>query len=183
MPVDVIVFFGGIAALSALVIWLVFYTPLVRWCFSVGLYGGLAYLAIQIVMLPYKHATFAASGGKDVWVLQEELVAKVDTVFTTEIGPGQGTEQFALSVRGTVTNKSDRVIESVRIWCRVEKLSLGDSEVASNRFDVLVRPGETSAFSGVVSSYLRGIIKIGFRDLQPPERRFCRVDEVREADQ
>ena len=186
MTTDVIVFFGGIGAILALfafVVWLLFYTPFVRWCLSACFFGTLAYLTFQLVMLPYKHMTFAANGGKDVRVLPEELLAKADVTLSTEIGPGQGSEQFALTVRGTITNNSDRAIESIRIRCRVERLSSGDWEPVSHQFDVLVRPGETSVFSGAVSSYLSGIIKTGFRDLQPPERRFCRLDEVRDADQ
>src|SRR5687768_17573112 len=126
MPIDGIVFFGGIAALLALfvfAVWLLFFTPLVRWCLSACLYGGLAYLAAQLATLPHKHVTFAANGGKDVRVLPEELLAKVDATFTTQTGPAQGAEQFVLTASGTITNKSDRVIDSIRLWCRVEKLS------------------------------------------------------------
>lgn len=165
-------------ALFAFTVWLLFFTPLVRWCLSACLYGGLAYLAVQLATLPHKHVTFAASGGRAVQVLPEELLAKVDVTFTTEIGRGQGSEQFALSVTGTITNNSDRVIESVRMWCRVEKLSLGDSEIVGNWINLVVRPGETRPFAGPVSSYLRGVIKAGYSGLQAPKRHFCRLDEI-----
>jgi hypothetical protein len=185
MHTEAIVFIGTMSvllALLALAFWLVFLTPLVRWALYGCLYGGLAYLTVQVLLLPFQHAEFRASGGTSVRVLPEDLLSKVDVAFNTAIRPGEGTDQFALDVTGSITNHSDRPIESIRIWCRVEKMILGDSEVVGNWIDVNVRPGEGENFTGRISGHLTGVTRAGHRTMQPPGQRFCRVDEIRGAE-
>src|SRR4051812_2241236 len=101
MPIDAIVLFGGVAVilvLFAFAVWLLLFTPLIKWCFYGCIYAGFAYLAVQVLLLPFKRMNFDPK--VDVRMLAEELLSKVDVTITTDVGPGQGLDQFALNVSG-----------------------------------------------------------------------------------
>src|SRR5689334_21092328 len=100
----------------ALAIWLVLFTPFLQWC----LYAGVAYLVFQVALLPIKRWNFHRTGGTERQMLPEELLAKTDVVLQSEVRPGERLEQFVLNARGTISNHSDRVIERIFVWCRVE---------------------------------------------------------------
>ena len=161
-----------------LAIWLITATPVLRW----GLYAGLLYLALQIGLLPFEHLSVALGRGAKVPMLEEELRSAIGIKLVTSVGPGRYSDRFSISASGSLTNNADRPIDRIFIACRAEKLSFGDSQTAGNHFSILVNPGETRAFSGPITQDLTGVIKAGHRDLQPPDRHFCRLDQVYEGE-
>jgi hypothetical protein len=161
-----------------LAIWLITATPVLRW----GMYTGLLYLALRVGLLPLEHLSVALGGGTEVPMLEEELRSAIGINFITSVGSGRYSDRFSINVSGSLTNNADRPIDRIYIACRAEKMSFGDSQTAGNHFSILVRPGETKGFSGQITQDLSGVIKAGYRDLQPPDRHFCRLDQVYEGD-
>lgn len=153
--------------------YLILATPLMRWC----LIAVVGFLALRVVLLPVEYLKVWTSGYPDA-VLEEELRSKVTFTLTTRITPTSSSDRFTLHAQGWLTNNSDRTIERISIWCRMEKLAFGDSATASQVFTVLVRPGETTTFTGPIASDLIGVIKTGMRGFQVPERAFCRLARV-----
>lgn len=160
------------------IIWLIAATPVLRWC----MYAGLLYLALQVGLLPFKHLSVALGGSTKVPLLEEELRSAMDITLSTNIGPRRYSDRFSINVSGSLANNADRPIHRIYIACRAEKMSFGDTQTAGNHFSIVVLPGETKIFSGQVTQDLTGVIKTGHRDLQPPDRHFCRLDQVYEGD-
>ena len=132
----------------------------------------MAFLCLRLVLVPFKTGTR---------FLEEELRAKVDVAFTTSFGPGQYSDNFSLNVTGTITNRSDRPIRRIFIACRVPKVSFDSYETTGNHFSVVVRSGETKSFGGVISDGITGVEKVGSSRFHPPDRHFCRLDQVYEG--
>lgn len=155
--------------------WLVLATPFMKWL----LYAVVAFLALRVILLPFEYVEIWWSGEHPDVVLEDELRAKTHIALSTQIVPTRRSGKFTLLAQGSLTNHSDRLIESITIWCRVPKLGFGDSETTSNRFELVVRPGETESFSGEIASDLTGIPRTGHLALQAPDEHFCRLDRVK----
>src|SRR5215212_2423527 len=159
---------GVIAMMFGVALWLVLFTPVLRWT----IYAVVAFLCLRLGLLPFQRGTR---------VLEEELRSKVDVAFTTSFGPGRYSDNFSLNVTSTITNNSDRLISRIFIACRVPKVSFDSYELAGNHFSVLVSPKETKRFGGLVSDAVTGVEQVGSSRFQPPDRHFCRLDQVYEG--
>jgi len=162
------------AALVCGVGWLILATPFLRWL----LYAVVVFLVLRVILLPFDHLSIWWSGEYPDVVFEDEIRAKTDIVLSTQIVPTRRSGKFTLLAQGSLTNKSDRVIESITIWCRVQKLGFGESETVARRFSVTVHPKETKSFSSEVASAITGITKTGYLVLQAPDQHFCRVAHV-----
>jgi hypothetical protein len=154
-----------VTLLLSAAVWLIVFTRVVRWTF----YAVVAFLCLRLVLLPFQSGTR---------MLDEEIRSKVDVTFTTTFGQGRYFDKFSLNTTGTITNHSDRRIRRIFIACRVPKLAFGWNETTGNHFSVVVGPGETKTFGGVISDRLTGVDKAGYKSLQPPDQHFCRLDGV-----
>jgi hypothetical protein len=148
--------------------------PLMRWC----LIAVVAFLAFRVILLLFEYVEIWWSDEYPDVVLEDEIRAKTEIAFSTQIVPTRRSGKFTLLAQGSLTNNSDQVVESITIWCRVPKLGFGDSETARKTLPVMVRPGETKSFSGEIASDLTGIAKTGYLALQAPDQHFCRVAHV-----
>jgi len=166
--IAVVLVIGVVALVVSAALWLIFFTPVVKWAFL----AVVAFLSLRLVLLPFQTGTR---------VLEEELRSKVDVAFTTSFGPGRYFNNLSLNVTGTITNNADRPIRQIFIACRVSKLSFDSYELARNHLSVLVKPGQTESFGGMISDRLTGVDKPGFKRLQAPDRHFCRLDQVDEG--
>src|SRR5215212_7934798 len=157
------------AALAVgLSLWLILFTPFVTWAF----YAVVAFLCLRLVLLPFQTGTR---------VLEEELRSKVEMAFATSFGPGRYSDNYSLNVTGTITNNSNRPIRRIFIACRLPKVSFDSYETTGNHFSAIVRPGETKSFGGLISDSITGVEKTGSSRLELPDRHFCRLDEVYDA--
>src|SRR5215210_1944845 len=86
--IAVVLVVGVIALVLGAALWLILFTPVVRWAF----YGIVAIPCLRLVLLPFQTGTR---------VLEEELRSKVDVAFTTSFGPGRYSDNFSLNVTGT----------------------------------------------------------------------------------
>ncbi|MBL0404239.1 hypothetical protein JKG68_09695 [Microvirga aerilata] len=154
--------------------WLVVATPFMRLC----LISVVGILALRVVLLPFDFLTIWWTGEYPEVVLADELKAKTHVTLSTRISPTRRSGKFTLLAQGSLTNDSDRMIESISIWCRVPKLGFGDSEVVARRVAVTVSPKETKSFSGEITSDITGIAKTGHVALQVPDQHFCLLDQV-----
>ena len=157
-----------ITLMLAAAIWLIVFTPVVKRTF----YAVVAFLCLRLVLLPFQ------TGSR---ILEEELRSKVDVAFTTSFGPGRYSDNYSLNVTGTITNYSDRPIRRIFIACRVPKVSFDSYETTGNHFTVIVGPGETKIFGGVISDHLTGVEQVGSSKFHLPDRYFCRLDQVYEG--
>jgi hypothetical protein len=155
--------------------WLIVATPLMKWL----LYAVVGFLTLKVVLLPYDHLSIWWSGEYPDVAVEEEVLSKTETVVSTKIVPTRRSGKFTLLAQGSLTNKSDQVIESVSIWCRVPKLGFGDSETAQKAFPVVVHPGRTESFAGEIALNLTGVAVTGHHELQAPAQHFCRMEQVR----
>ena len=162
------------AALICGIGWLLARTSFMRWC----LYAVVGFLALRVLLLPFDHLSIWWSGEYPDVVLEDEVRARTEITLSTQIAPTRRSGKFTLLAQGSLTNRSDRLIENITIWCRVPKLGFGDSETALNRFVLSARPGETKSFGGEISSDLTGTVKTGNLALQVPDEHFCRLDRL-----
>jgi hypothetical protein len=154
--------------------WLIIASPFMRWC----LIAVVAFLAFRVILLLFEYVEIWWSDEYPDVVLEDEIRAKTEIAFSTQIVPTRRSGKFTLLAQGSLTNNSDHVIESITIWCRVPKLGFGDSEMASNTLALAVRPGESKSFSGLIASDVTGVAKTGHLALQAPDQHFCRLDRV-----
>ena len=156
--------------------WLIIATPFMRWC----LIAVVGFLALKVLLLPFDHLSIWWTGYPDV-VLEEEIRAKTEIILSTHIVPTRRSSKFTLLAEGSLTNNSDRVIESITIWCRVPKLGFGDSETVTKRIVVTARPGEAKRFAGEIGADLTGVAKTGHLALQASDVHFCRLNSLSAA--
>ncbi|MBL0403790.1 hypothetical protein JKG68_07430 [Microvirga aerilata] len=154
--------------------WLIVATPFMRWC----LISVVGIPALRVLLLPFDILTIWWTGEYPEVVFADELKARTHVTLSTQISTTRRSGKFTLLAQGSLTNNSDREIESISVWCRVPKLGFGDSEAVVRRIAVTVAPRETKSFSGEIASDLTGIAKTSHVALQVPDQHFCRLDRV-----
>jgi hypothetical protein len=164
--------FVGLCHLGVVFIsFLIVATPVMSWL----LIGSVMFLGFRFVLTLLG---LAGSSQDHPRLSPESFISKAAITMTTEIGLA-GPERFVINASGTITNRSDRTIAGIRIWCRAEALYGSDTD--SGTIPVTVRPGETRPFSGEVADRFYGVSQRGAGLRVAPKRRFCRVERLIEG--
>ncbi|MFC4173602.1 hypothetical protein ACFOYU_16315 [Microvirga sp. GCM10011540] len=164
--------FVGLCLLGVVLVGLLIVaTPIMSWL----LIGSVVFLGFRFVLTLLG---LAGSSPDHPRLSPESFISKAAITMATEIGLA-GPERFAINASGMITNRSDRTIAGIRIWCRAEALYGSDTD--SGTIPVTVNRAETRSFSGVVANRFYGITRIGTVLRVAPERHFCRVERLIEG--
>ena len=146
-------------------------TPIMSWL----LIGGVVFLGIRFVLTFFG---LAGASPDHPRLSSDNLISKTTITMATNVGLA-GSERFAINASGVISNKSDRIIAGIKVWCRAE--ALHGSDTASGIIPVTIRPGETHSFSGEVADRFYGVSQRGKVLRVAPKRRFCRVERLIEG--